>query len=139
MARKKQVLLAEDDRLTRDLMAHALRECGYEVIEAADGHEAYSQVQVHEPRVVLLDLGLPGMSGLEFLDKLRRIPVRKNLPVFVITASTEKSEILRAANLGIEDYILKTNFSVESLLEKLDKFMLDDDDAPERDVDLEER
>ena len=127
--RKKQVLLADDDTLTRQLMGHALRECGYEVIEAADGHEAYRQVQVHAPSVVLLDINMPGMNGLEFLDRLRRIPRRKDVPVIMITASSDKEEILRAANLGIEDYILKTNFSVESLLDMIEKYMLDEDEA----------
>lgn len=128
---KKQILLADDDRLTRDLMAHALRECGYEVIEAEDGHQAYSQVQVHEPRVVLLDINMPGMNGLEFLDKLRRIPRRKDVPVIMITSSSDKDEVLRAANLGIDDYVLKTNFSVDGLLEKIEKYMVDEDDLPE--------
>jgi CheY-like chemotaxis protein len=127
---KKQILLADDDRLTRDLMAHALRESGYEVIEAADGYEAYSQVQVHEPSVVLLDINMPGMNGLEFLDKLRRIPRRKDVPVIMITASSDKDEVLRAANLGIDDYVLKTNFSIDDLLDKIEKYMLDEDDLP---------
>ncbi|MDX1564867.1 MAG: response regulator, partial [Phycisphaeraceae bacterium] len=102
---KQKVLLAEDDRTTRDWMAEALRAGGYEVLEAADGFEAIDRLQTNDPSVVLLDVNMPGMDGLAFLDRLRRMPRCKDLPVIMVTASEKNEQVLRAANLGIDGYL----------------------------------
>ena len=81
----KRVLIVDDDDDTRAVLASTLREEGYEVFEAAGGSEALDWLERIEPSVVLLDLVMPGMSGEEVLDSLRRSGRLETLRVIVLT------------------------------------------------------
>ena len=101
---KRLVLVAEDEEINRELLVSVLKE-EYEVIFAADGLEALQLIQEHQQMlsIVLLDLIMPGMGGLELLERLKDDPSLQLIPVIVLTADQE-SEI-KALTLGAVDFL----------------------------------
>jgi DNA-binding response OmpR family regulator len=110
------VLLAEDDATLGSALATALRAAGYEVEWVRDGQTAYARAQRPDLGAVLLDLGLPEISGLDLLHRLRQ--KNPDLPVLVVTAYGELRDRVRGLDLGADDYITKP-FAVEELLARL--------------------
>jgi two-component system cell cycle response regulator len=99
------VLLVDDEALTRDLYGDQLTEHGFQVVAAADGAEALDQVLRHPVEAVILDIMMPGMSGLEVLERLHaRDP---DLPVIMLTADTRSQSVVMALKLGAFDFIVK--------------------------------
>lgn len=99
-----RVLVVDDSREARELARRALESEGFEVDEAADGGAALSSVADKEPDLVLLDLAMPGISGLEVLTQLRR---SGTVPVMVLSGRGEESERVLALELGADDYVVK--------------------------------
>jgi CheY-like chemotaxis protein len=106
------VLLIEDDLEVEALVRRALQEDGIQLIHIADGAEAMEKVEMLEPALVLLDLGLPGATGWEILHKVRSLPSYVHVPVIIASASGKENE-LKGFQLGADDYIEKP-FSVPS-------------------------
>jgi len=99
------VLLVDDEALTRDLYGDQLTEHGFQVVAAADGAEALDQVLRHPVEAVILDIMMPGMSGLEVLERLHaRDP---DLPVIMLTADTRSQSVVMALKFGAFDFIVK--------------------------------
>ena len=103
-ARTRRVLVVDDDADARWLAADALVEDGFEVSEAEDGHQAQEQFQARSPDLVLLDLGLPGISGLDILKWLR---ATSDVAVIVVTGRGEQSDRVVGLELGADDYVVK--------------------------------
>jgi two-component system, OmpR family, phosphate regulon response regulator PhoB len=99
-----RVLVVDDSREARELARRALESEGFEVDEAADGGAALTSVADKEPDLVLLDLAMPGISGLEVLTQIRR---SGTLPVMVLSGRGEESERVLALELGADDYVVK--------------------------------
>jgi two-component system phosphate regulon response regulator PhoB len=99
-----RVLVVDDSREARELARRALESEGFEVEEAADGGAALNSVADKEPDLVLLDLAMPGISGLEVLTQIRR---SGTLPVMVLSGRGEESERVLALELGADDYVVK--------------------------------
>ncbi|MFL9922958.1 response regulator [Herbaspirillum lusitanum] len=81
------VLVVEDDDDTRYMLAHVLRESGRKVIEAVDGVDALEQMKLHELSIVLTDLRMPRMNGIELARKLKKSASYKNIPIVLISAT----------------------------------------------------
>lgn len=103
-ARTRRVLVVDDDPDARWLATEALVEHGFEVSEADDGHGATEQLQGRSPDLVVLDLGLPGIGGLDVLKWLR---ATSDVPVIVLTGRSEQSDRIVGLELGADDYIVK--------------------------------
>jgi two-component system, OmpR family, response regulator MtrA len=101
------VLVVDDDPDVCDLVAYKLRKSGYEVRCATDGDEAVSAVAERLPDLVLLDVMLPGPSGLEVLQRWRAEPETAVLPVILLTARTQEGDMETGLALGADDYIVK--------------------------------
>ncbi len=99
-----KVLIIDDDVDLLDVISYALRREGFNVQIAADGQQAIQRVQSSKPDVILLDLRLPKMNGL---DVLRRIREADDIPVIVLTALNDEETILKAFNLGADDFVTK--------------------------------
>ncbi len=112
---KYTILVVEDDKPVRTLITTTLKANGYRFIEALTGEEAILQVTSHNPDVILLDLGLPDMDGVEIIRKVRSW---SNVPIIVISARSEDSDKIGALDSGADDYLTKP-FSVEELLARL--------------------
>ncbi len=104
---KATVLVVEDDPEIRELLAFALGKEGWTMVAAADGEEGLARLAVANPDVVVLDIMLPGMDGLDFLRKVKADPALRRLPVIMTTAKGEDSDVVAGLELGAEDYVVK--------------------------------
>lgn len=109
------VLVIEDDAPVRNLITTTLKTHDYRYLTAENGENAILQVTSHNPDVILLDLGLPDMDGVEVIKKIR---TWSNTPIIVISARSEDTDKIDALDAGADDYLTKP-FSVEELLARL--------------------
>lgn len=112
---KSLVLVVEDDSAVRNLITTTLETQNYKYHTAATGESAILEAVSHNPDVVLLDLGLPDIDGIEIIKKIR---TWSNMPIIVISARSEDSDKIDALDAGADDYLTKP-FSVEELLARL--------------------
>lgn len=112
---KLTILVVEDDSSIKNLMTTTLRTHDYHFLTAQNGQSAILQAVSHNPDIVLLDLGLPDMDGLEVLRNIRSW---SSMPIIVISARSEDTDKIEALDAGADDYLTKP-FSVEELLARL--------------------
>jgi two-component system KDP operon response regulator KdpE len=115
MGNKPMILVVEDDAAVRNLMAVTLETRGYRYHLAQNGAEALIEATTHQPDVMLLDLGLPDLDGVEIIRKVRSW---SNIPIIVISARSEDSDKVEALDAGADDYLTKP-FSVDEMLARL--------------------
>mgnify|MGYP001820003708 CR=1 FL=1 len=113
------VLLVEDDKPTREMMAHTLEKSGWAVCEAGNGREALDQLVQQKPRLILLDLMMPVMDGFDFLLEMRVNADWRDIPVIVLTAKELTGEDRRVLSGRVEQIIEKGACSPETLLEPI--------------------
>jgi diguanylate cyclase (GGDEF)-like protein/PAS domain S-box-containing protein len=107
MTRQGALLVVDDNELNRDVLSRRLGAKGYAVTVAADGPEALAAVAAAGYDLVLLDVEMPVMSGLEVLGRLRETYTQTQLPVIMVTARTEGADVVEAFRLGANDYVTK--------------------------------
>ena len=112
---KVTILVVEDDTSVRNLISTTLKAHDYRFITAATGESAVMEAASHNPDILLLDLGLPDLDGVEVI---RRIRSWSNAPIIVISARSEDSDKIDALDAGADDYLTKP-FSVDELLARL--------------------
>lgn len=112
---KLTILIVEDDMPVRNLITTTLKTHEYKYLTAANGASAVMEASSHNPDVVLLDLGLPDVDGVEVIKKIRSW---SNMPIIVISARSEDNDKIEALDAGADDYLTKP-FSVEELLARL--------------------
>lgn len=116
MNEKRLILVVEDERTISNFICRALNANDYKALSAASGREALSLFFSHRPDLVLLDLGLPDMDGLEVLRELSGLP--QEAPVIIISARDRESEKVKALDMGADDYVVKP-FGVPELLARI--------------------
>jgi len=102
-----KILIAEDERDIRDLVAFTLRFAGHEVITASNGEEAVDLAPKVNPDLILMDVRMPRMTGYEACRVLKANPDLKDIPVVFLTARGQESEIQQGLDVGAEEYLLK--------------------------------
>lgn len=112
---KLQILVVEDDAPVRNLITTTLKAHDYRYITAATGEGAVMEAASHNPDIILLDLGLPDIDGVEVIHRIRSW---SNVPIIVISARSEDTDKISALDAGADDYLTKP-FSVEELLARL--------------------
>jgi DNA-binding response OmpR family regulator len=115
----KTILIIEDDKFLRELIAQKLVKEGYETSEAIDGEEGIKKVQETKPDLVLLDLILPGIDGFEVLSKMREDPSLAQIPVIILSNLGQKEDVERGLKLGAVDYLIKAHFTPGEIIEKI--------------------
>lgn len=118
----ERILVVEDNLMNLKLVRDVLRHAGYEVVEAHTGEEGVELAGTCEPDLVLMDLQLPGIDGLEALRRLRDGPVSANVPVVAVTAFAMKEDRARAAAAGFDGYVEKP-ISVRALPGQVQTFL----------------
>ncbi len=112
---KPLILVVEDDAPVRNLITTTLKAHDYKFITAQNGSNAIMEASSHNPDIVLLDLGLPDMDGVEIIERIR---TWSDMPIIVISARSEDKDKIDALDAGADDYLTKP-FSVEELLARL--------------------
>jgi CheY-like chemotaxis protein len=111
----KRVLVVEDDRFLRRACEASLRQRGFGVITAADGEEGLRLARAERPDLVLLDLLMPKMSGLEVLRALKGDAATRAIPVLVLSNSSREQDVAEIMALGAEGYLVKADLSLQAL------------------------
>lgn len=112
---KPSILVVEDDTSVRTLITTTLKAHGYRFLTAVNGESAILETSSHNPDIMLLDLGLPDLDGVDIIRKVR---TWSNIPILVISARSEDTDKIDALDAGADDYLTKP-FSVEELLARL--------------------
>ena len=112
---KPLILVVEDDAPVRNLITTTLKAHDYKFITAQNGNNAIMEASSHNPDIVLLDLGLPDIDGIEVIERIR---TWSDMPIIVISARSEDKDKIDALDAGADDYLTKP-FSVEELLARL--------------------
>jgi two-component system, cell cycle response regulator DivK len=102
-----KLLLVEDNEMNRDMLSRRLVKNGYEVVLALDGGEAVERARREKPDLILMDMGLPTISGWDATATLKQLPETKSIPIIALTAHTLASDEARARALGCDDYDTK--------------------------------
>ena len=129
---KQKVLLVVDEENIRMLIRFNLEKAGYEVLEAADGKEALGMAQKSLPDIIILDLMLPGMDGLEVCRNLKQAPQTAALPIIMLTAKSSEYDTVVGLDSGADDYIPKP-FRMMELISRIRALLrrTEDDGAEE--------
>jgi len=117
------VLLVEDDKLLRDILAMKLSKESYKILHALDGESALKTIEEHKPDVVLLDIILPGINGFEVLKRMQENPESKKIPVIFVSNLGQQEDIDRAKALGGVDFYVKANFTADEIVQKLHTYI----------------
>lgn len=115
---KTKVLVIEDDRSLAEVLSYNLKAAGYEVLVATDGQDGLLKAETKLVDLVVLDLMLPVVDGLDVCRRLRAQPATREVPIIMLTAKAEESDELIGFSLGADDYVTKP-FSVKVLLERI--------------------
>lgn len=116
---KNTILIIEDDKFLRELIAQKLLKEGYNVTEAIDGEEGLKRIQQDKPALILLDLILPGLDGFEVLSKMKEDPVLAQIPVIILSNLGQKDDVEKGLKLGAVDYLIKAHFTPGEIIEKI--------------------
>ena len=128
------VLVVEDDRAISDVLVYNLEQAGYRVRVSGDGRDGLQQAQIHLPDLIVLDLMLPVVDGLEVCRQLRASPMTRDILIVMLTAKSEEFDEVVGLSLGADDYISKP-FSTRIFLERV-KSLLRRRDAKTADHDV---
>jgi CheY-like chemotaxis protein len=115
----KKILFIEDEQLLQDTVGKVLQRNGYEVVKAMNGQDGLEKALQVNPDLILLDLILPKMYGLEVLENLKRKQEIKDIPVIILSNLEGMGEIDKAVALGAAAYLVKTQYSLSELVEKI--------------------
>ncbi|MBI5583630.1 MAG: response regulator [Deltaproteobacteria bacterium] len=117
-----KILIVEDDPDIREVLRFNLEKAGYHLVLADDGEKALVLAHKHGPDLILLDLMLPGLDGLEVCRALKREPATEPIPVIMVTAKGEEMDRVVGLELGADDYVVKP-FSIREVLLRIRKLM----------------
>ncbi len=118
-AYQKRILLAEDDIFVRDMYSVRLKKDGYEVKTVKDGRQALEWLSKNTPDIILLDIMMPFMDGLEVLAEIQKNENLNTIPVIMLTNLSEGDDIRKALTLGASDYIIKSHFTPSEIVSKV--------------------
>lgn len=117
----KKILLIEDEQLMIELLERKLNQEGYEISVARDGVEGLEKMREEKPDLILLDIIMPKMGGFEVMEEINKDVELKKIPIIVISNSGQPVELDRAQRLGAKDWLIKTEFDPQEVLDKVIK------------------
>lgn len=120
---QKKILIVEDDNFVAEVYSTKLLEMGHDVQIARNGEEGLALVGKDKPDLILLDIIMPVMGGLEMLQELKQREEWKNIPVILLTNVGEKESIQKVRNLGVKDYLIKSHFTPAEVIEKINSVL----------------
>jgi len=121
----KKILFIEDEATLQKTFGDILGQAGYKMISALDGETGLRLVRTEKPDLILLDLILPKVHGFEVLKKLKENPETKKIPVIILTNLEGMEDIEKAIELGATTYLVKTQYTIEEVIDKVKKALED--------------
>ena len=115
----KNILIIEDDKFLRELIAQKLLQVGYNVSEAIDGEDGLKKTKEEKPDLVLLDLILPSIDGFEVLARLKSDPACSAIPVIILSNLGQKEDMERGLAGGAIDYLVKAHLTPMEIVAKI--------------------
>jgi DNA-binding response OmpR family regulator len=115
----QKILLVEDDVFVSDIYQTKLGEVGFNVAVADNGVEAIKKLEQEIPDIVLLDIVMPYMDGIDVLKKMKENELWKKIPVIILTNLSQKEEVDEGLELGADDYLIKSHFTPSEVVAKV--------------------
>lgn len=119
MSEKKRIMLVEDDVFIRDIYETKLTQENFEVMMAENGVDALKKLETFSPDLILLDIVMPYMDGMDFLSEVKKRDEYKKIPIIMLSNLSEKERVTKALGLGISDYLIKSHFTPSEVVEKI--------------------
>lgn len=113
------ILVVEDEQLLRDMLVQKFQETGFTVYGAKDGQEGYDYAIKHHPHLVLLDIMMPGIDGIEVLRRLRKDPWGKEVSVILLTNVSDPRLVAESLEEGGLEYLVKTDWDIDEVVAKV--------------------
>ena len=117
-----KVLTVDDSKTIRMIVKKAFKEFDCEMFEAENGVEGLAAAAKVKPGLIVLDITMPVMNGIEMLTKLKETPDLKDIPVIMLTAKSGKDNVMQIVKTGVKDYMIKP-FKGQDLIERVEKIM----------------
>ncbi len=117
-----RIVIIEDEALIRDLLEMKLKEEGFEVLSAEDGEKGLELIEKERPDLIILDIVMPKKTGFEVLEEMKKKGL-SDIPVIVISNSGQPVELSEAQKMGASDWLIKTEFDPQEVLEKVKKYI----------------
>ncbi len=115
----KKILFIEDEASLQKTLGELLRGEGYEVISALDGESGLNLARTQSPDLIILDLILPKIHGLDVLKELKKDDTTREIPIIILTNLEDMASVEKALELGATTYLVKANYTLEEVLEKI--------------------
>lgn len=115
----KRILLVEDDDSLASVYVARLQAEGFDVRRVANGEEALATALTYKPDMALLDVMMPKVSGFDVLDILRNTPETANLKIIMLTALSQESDLERAKQLGVDEYLIKSQVVIADVVDRI--------------------
>jgi CheY-like chemotaxis protein len=117
---KKKILIVEDDSFVAEVYSTKLSEMGYDVMIAQNGEEGLAELKKGKTDLILLDIIMPVMGGIEMLTEMKKNEDWKKIPVILLTNVGEKESIQKVRDLGVKNYLIKSHFTPAEVIEKIE-------------------
>ena len=114
-----KILIVEDEGIIIDLLQKKLEKEGYDVEVARDGEEGLKKIKEIWPDLILLDLEMPKVSGLGVMEEINKSPALKRIPIIAMSEAGDSFELKRARELGAKDWIIKIEFDLPQIINKV--------------------
>lgn len=124
MSDKQKILIVEDEKILLEAIAKKLEKSGFVVITATNGEEGIKKIKEESPNLILLDILMPKMNGIEVLEVMNKDPELSKIPVIIISNSGQPVEIERALSLGVRDYLVKAEFDPDEVVTKVNNVLM---------------
>ncbi|MFA5961344.1 MAG: response regulator [Parcubacteria group bacterium] len=123
--KERKILIVDDEEDMREILSDKFGTSGFSVALAKDGAEGLEKALEIHPLVILLDIAMPNMDGLEMLEKLRHDAWGNNVPVILLTNISDMHKIEEAKKLGIQEYMLKAEWKMAQIIERVKEIVSD--------------
>jgi CheY-like chemotaxis protein len=128
----RKLLIAEDDFFIRDIYSKVFSLSGYDVQVAVDGMDAFEKIKATQYDMILLDIMMPRMTGIDVLKNVRALSTpSKSIPIFIITNLGQQNVIEEAFKLGMDGYILKSQVSPQQIVDEINNFFINRESTPQ--------
>ena len=119
------ILVVEDEAPLQEAIGIKLQASGFRYLPATNAEDALLILQKENPNLIWLDILMPGMTGLEFLQEMHKNPLWRNIPVMIVSVSASPEKIKQAFELNVVDYIVKSQYRLEEIIARVSNFFED--------------